>query len=104
MDSNRSEYGFAALALAFLTGGIIGAAAGLLFAPRPGAETRERIKERAEGARERLRETAETVRGRAEGWAETGKEKYSEVRDKVRESVEKVKDKVAPKKEEPADA
>lgn len=104
MNSNRSEYGFAALALAFLTGGLIGVAAGLLFAPRPGTETRERIKERAEEARDRLRGTAETVRDRAETWAETGKEKFSEVRDKVRESMEKVKEKVAGKKEEQSGA
>ncbi len=100
MDSNRTEYGFAALALAFVTGGLLGAAVGLLFAPRTGVETRERIKERAEGAREKLKETSETVRERAEEMAETGKGKLSEVRGKFQESVEKVKEKVSPKKEE----
>ena len=100
MESNRTEYGFAALALAFVTGGLIGATLGLLFAPRTGVETRERIEERAKGAREKARETAKTVRERAEEFAEAGKEKISEIRGKVEKSVEKIKEKVSPKKEE----
>ena len=51
MNSDRTEYGFAALTLAFVAGGLIGATLGVLFAPRPGVETREKIKERAEEAR-----------------------------------------------------
>ena len=100
MESNRTEYGFAALALAFVTGGLIGATLGLLFAPRTGAETREKIEERAKGAREKVRETAKTVREKAEGMAETGKEKFTEVRGKVQESAEKVKERVSREKEE----
>jgi len=46
MDSNHTEYKFAALALAFVIGGLIGAGLGFLFAPRTGRETREKIKER----------------------------------------------------------
>ena len=95
MSSDRSEYGFAALALAFITGGLIGTAAGLLFAPRAGVETRERVKEQAEEARGLLRETAETVKARAEELAGTGKEKISEVQEKVQESVEKIKENLA---------
>ena len=100
MQSNRTEYGFAALALAFVTGGLIGATLGLLFAPRTGVETRERIEKRAKGAREKARETAKTVRGRAEEFAEAGKEKASKIRGKVEQSVEKIKEKVSQKKEE----
>jgi len=91
MNSNRTEYGFAALALAFVTGGLIGATLGLLFAPRTGVEARERLKEQAEDARGKLRGTVETVREK--------KEKLSEIRGKVQESVEQIKEKVSPKKE-----
>ena len=83
MEANRNGYGFFALSVAFAVGGLAGAAFGLLFAPRTGEETRDRIKERAEGAGERMRETAKTVRGRAEEVFETGKEKYGEFSEKV---------------------
>jgi gas vesicle protein len=94
MNSDRTEYGFAALTLAFVVGGLIGATLGLLFAPRPGVETREKIKERAGEAREKLRGAVETIRDKAEGLAETGKEKYAELSGKVRDSVDKIKEKV----------
>ena len=96
MNSDRTEYGFAALTLAFVAGGLIGATLGVLFAPRPGVETREKIKERAEEAREKLRGAVETIRDKAEGLAETGKEKYAEISGKVRDSVDKIKEKVYP--------
>jgi len=96
MNSDRTEYGFAALTLAFVAGGLIGATLGLLFAPRPGVETREKIKERAGEAREKLRDAVETIREKAEGLAETGKEKYAEISGKVRDSVDKIKEKVHP--------
>ena len=62
MDSNRTEYSFAALALAFVIGGLIGAGLGFLFAPRTGRETREKIKERGGESREKLRDAVETIR------------------------------------------
>jgi len=80
MDSNRTEYSFAALALAFVIGGLIGAGLGFLFAPRPGRETREKIKERGEESGKKLREAVESIRERAERLAEAGKEKFSKVK------------------------
>ena len=96
MNSNRTEYGFAALTLAFVTGGIVGATLGLLFAPQAGVETREKLKEQADETRGKLRDAVETFRDKAEGLAETGKGKYSEISGKVRDSVEKVKGKFSP--------
>ena len=100
MDSNRTEYSFAALALAFVIGGLIGAGLGFLFAPRTGRETREKIRERGENHLKnsliRLRPFVE----KAKGLAEAGKEKFSEVRGKVQESIGRIKKKVSPKKEE----
>jgi gas vesicle protein len=100
MDSNRTEYGFATLALAFVIGGLIGTGLGFLFAPQAGIETREKINERGRESREKLRDAVETIQERAKRLAETGKEKFSAVKEKVQESVTQIKEKVSPKKEE----
>ena len=52
--------------VSFTTGLIIGAAVGIvigfLYAPRPGKETRELLKEKMEKAREKAREAAEKAK------------------------------------------
>lgn len=62
---------------AFLLGGVVGAALGLLFAPRSGKETRDMIADKAE-----------------EYWGE-GVEMYNSGMEKVNEAYETGKDKVA---------
>ena len=100
MDSNRTEYSFAALALAFVIGGLIGAGLGFLFAPRTGSEAREKIKELGENHLKnsliRLRPLVE----RAKGLAEAGKEKFSEVKERIQETLTKIEKKFFSKKEE----
>ena len=48
--------------LGFLAGAVIGAGLGLLFAPRPGKETREQLADIARRAREKAGELAGTLR------------------------------------------
>ena len=45
--------GGAGFAVGFLVGAVVGLAVGFLYAPRPGQETRELLKEKAERAREK---------------------------------------------------
>jgi gas vesicle protein len=45
-----------------LLGVVIGAAVGLLYAPQPGAETRQMLKEKAEAAKARAAELAQKAK------------------------------------------
>ncbi len=62
-----------------LVGAIIGVGLGLMYAPRPGRETREMIRQRAESARCRAEELGEDLR-----------EKADDISSMVRERVHKV--------------
>jgi len=59
MNDRNGGSGFA---VGLLVGAVLGLAVGFLFAPRPGEETRQLLKEKAEVARERAAETARKVR------------------------------------------
>ncbi|MEK6590977.1 MAG: YtxH domain-containing protein [Nitrospinota bacterium] len=80
MSENRGST-LLEVTLAFLLGGVVGAAVGLLFAPASGKETRDKIKDTSERVREKV----------VEG--------YDTVVDKTREGIGKVKDFIEEKKE-----
>ena len=64
----------------FFLGGLVGAGVALLLAPKPGRETRQKIKE-----------LAEDVKGRAEGYYEQARERAGSTVEKGREFVDKNK-------------
>lgn len=62
----------------FFVGGLIGAAAALLLAPRAGRETRERLVERGAEAARRAQDIAADAQGHAGEWIDKGRELFEE--------------------------
>ena len=56
----------------FVAGALVGAIAGLLLAPKPGAETRRAIEDKVEQLRQRASEAVDTVRERFQSNGDEG--------------------------------
>lgn len=63
MEDNGMAKG---LVIGLLAGAVFGVAVGMLYAPRPGAETREMLREKAMEARDKAGEIVEKVKERAQ--------------------------------------
>jgi gas vesicle protein len=72
----------------FLAGLGIGAAVGVLYAPKSGKETRESILSAAEEGRELVQERARKYKEQAQQWADRGKEVISQQKDNIRSAFE----------------
>ncbi len=72
----------------FLAGLGIGAIAGVLYAPRPGDETREALRSRAEGSKEFVRDRARQAREQASGWVDRGKDALNQQKEQFRSAYE----------------
>jgi gas vesicle protein len=72
----------------FLAGLGLGAAAGVLYAPRSGDETREALLSKAEGGREFVRDRARQAREQAAGWADRGREVLNQQKEQFRSAYE----------------
>ena len=91
------------LILSFLLGGVAGAAVAILYAPRPGLETRERLKEGITRGAERSRELKERVVDKGRGliedasqYVDRGRERLSAAVEAGREAYHKEKDTLNP--------
>jgi gas vesicle protein len=80
----------------FLLGGVLGAAAALLLAPRTGRETREILAERggdvARRAQELASELASEAQGRAGEWLDKSRELFEEQTQRLMSAFEAGKD------------
>lgn len=84
--------------LSFLLGGLAGAAIAMLYAPRPGIETRERLREGVARGAQRGREIKDRVVGRsrelvhdASHYVERGRERVNAAVDAGREAYREEK-------------
>jgi gas vesicle protein len=72
----------------FLAGLGLGALAGVLYAPRSGAETREVLRARAEEGRDYVRNRAREAKEQAEQWAGKGREAVNQQKEQFRAAYE----------------
>lgn len=72
----------------FLAGLGIGAAIGLLFAPRSGRETREMLLERAEEGKDYLTRKTKDLRTQADEYVEKGKETLGRQKESLAAAIE----------------
>lgn len=72
----------------FLAGLGIGAAVGVLYAPRSGSETREALRARADEGREYMRDRARQAREQASEWVDRGRDVVNQQKDQFRSAYE----------------
>ena len=72
----------------FLAGLGLGALAGVLYAPRSGAETREALRARAAEGREYVRSRTKEARDSAQQWADKGREVVNQQKEQFRAAYE----------------
>lgn len=89
----------------FLAGLGVGAAVGVLYAPRSGEETREVLRSKAEEGRERVRREARRAREQAGDWVDRGRDVLNQQKEQFRSAYEAGRqayhETTAPESEEP---
>ena len=81
-DNNGNGFGW------FLAGLGVGAAIGMLYAPKAGRETREDLRRRAEEGRDYVVNRAKEAREQANQWVDRGKEVIDQQKDQFRSAYE----------------
>ena len=76
----------------FFLGGLLGAAAGLLMAPRTGRETRDILMERGNEVAKRAQAMANDAQGRAGEWLDKSRELFEEQTQRLMTAFEAGKD------------
>ncbi len=99
------EEGGPGFVMGLLTGTVLGAGLGMLFAPKPGSELRDQISDSATTVGRTASESYKKAAGAANTIAERGRELYGRARDAVARGTEEVKryssGEMEPRTEEP---
>jgi gas vesicle protein len=72
----------------FLAGLGIGAAVGILYAPKAGEETRQQLRSAAEELPDTVKERARQAREQAGSWAEKGRDYLNQQKEQIRSAYE----------------
>lgn len=83
-----SENNSGEVILAFILGGIIGAAAGILYAPKAGKETREQLKGLGEEFADKIEHFGGEVKVKAESAFSEGKEKLAAQKQRIESAIQ----------------
>jgi gas vesicle protein len=81
-DRDSNSFGW------FLAGLGFGALAGIMFAPRPGNETREALRSKAEEGREFVRSRARQAKEQASDWVDRGRDVLNQQKEQFRSAYE----------------
>ena len=87
----------------FVVGGAIGAIAGILLAPKSGAETRKILADTAQDMARRADETAKQIQVKADDAVSDLQKKGEEIKEKLQDLIAKQKDSKNSKSEEDDD-
>ena len=90
-DANGRNDG-ATFLIGFIAGSMLGAGVALLFAPKPGDQTRREVAEQAQRVREKAREGLGTASDRVTQFAERGKAIVQTAAEKAREAAQAVRE------------
>lgn len=93
-----SEKNSGEVILAFVLGGIIGAALGIMFAPASGKETRKKLKDIGEDLEEKIEDLGAEVKTKTKNIVHEGKEKIVATAERFEEAFEAGKKAFAEKK------
>ena len=99
MGNEHNESGSLGMFFAFLAGGLIGAAVGLLLAPESGEETRKKVIDSTENLREKFRDITETAKTKIDKVKDLGKERLQEQKSIWAEAIEAGKDAIKKEKD-----
>ena len=89
MKYEESEYDSSSVSwfLAFVLGGLLGAAAALLLAPKSGSQAREQIKDIAQDAKEKAGTYYDQAKGRISSAMQKGAEVFQQKKEEVKSEV-----------------